>query len=54
MPTIGSSIKEGGIGFDYRLAMSIPDKVFKIINLINNTYIIFLFNCNIYIYLKNC
>lgn len=28
MPGLGTSIEKGGIGFDYRLAMAIPDKVF--------------------------
>lgn len=26
MPTLGRPVREGGLGFDYRLAMSIPDK----------------------------
>ena len=26
MPTFGRPVQEGGVGFDYRLAMSIPDK----------------------------
>ncbi len=27
-PTLCREIKDGGIGFDYRLGMAIPDKVF--------------------------
>jgi len=35
MPGLCVAIESGGVGFDYRLAMSIPDKVFKLI-IINN------------------
>lgn len=26
MPTLGRAVAEGGVGFDYRLAMGLPDK----------------------------
>jgi 1,4-alpha-glucan branching enzyme len=31
MPTLGRPVWEGGVGFDYRLAMAIPDKWIKIL-----------------------
>jgi 1,4-alpha-glucan branching enzyme len=43
MPTLGSAIEFGGVGFDYRLAMAIPDKwyiginIFKRIKLLKDT-----------------
>jgi len=30
-PTLSRSVKDGGIGFDYRLAMAIPDKWIKLL-----------------------
>ncbi len=31
MPTLGRPVWEGGVGFDYRLAMAIPDKWIKML-----------------------
>ena len=31
MPTLCRPVEEGGAGFDYRLAMAIPDKWIKIL-----------------------
>ncbi len=31
MPTLGRPVYEGGLGFDYRLAMAIPDKWIKLL-----------------------
>lgn len=38
MPALGRPIEEGGTGFDYRLAMAVPDKWIKVIVLRGNFY----------------
>lgn len=38
MPALGRPIEEGGTGFDYRLAMAVPDKWIKVIVLLGNFY----------------
>ena len=30
MPTLGRPVEEGGVGFDYRLAMGLPDMWIKV------------------------
>ena len=30
MPTLGRPVEEGGCGFDYRLAMGVPDMWIKV------------------------
>ena len=30
MPALGQSVQRGGLGFDYRLAMAIPDNWIKV------------------------
>ena len=45
MPTLCRTIQEGGIGFDYRLAMSIPDMWIKILKEKSvPSYLNFIFN----------
>lgn len=42
-PSLCRPVKEGGIGFDYRLSMAVPDKVgfsFFLLELIQDTYFI--------------
>jgi len=31
MPTLGRTVQDGGVGFDYRLAMAVPDKWIKLL-----------------------
>jgi hypothetical protein len=37
MPALCRSIAEGGIGFDYKLAMAVPDKWIQVIRTLFNT-----------------
>lgn len=42
MPALGRSVEEGGVGFDFRLQMAIPDRVIITIGLIVNFSFIFI------------
>lgn len=44
MPALGRSVAEGGLGFDYRLAMAIPDMWIKVSHSVYDyTYLFTLF-----------
>ena len=38
MPTVCRAIEEGGLGFDYRLAMAIPDMWIKLLKEVTDDY----------------